>query len=379
MKNKTILFFITLCLVSCGQNNSNPTNSQSPLHSVNESTDIIQSGDQIKENPISSLDNLYVLDEKNIIDIKTKYLEKYNSENIYSYDEISIDYFYTKFDDKYILRFSGINHDNHDYSPRAYSELNGRIIYFDDENQIMVFEKGELYNVEDVVLTSSQKNIIINLHQELQNKIQQDIFENIAKLYSFNELDDLNILLFLGSFNNSYIFVASSKEKIFEDTHQSSVGSLNLKLSSYCTEILYYNQENLLTLKDAYESKYVSDKEIDYISNKINNSYSKICDDEAILEKIKKAYYSESDMKYANIEFSFVANSGYVFFIAKPYASLPGTKYEIVDGVDFFYNEYGREIYTIHENELITLSKAYELKLITKEELLQMRYLRSGY
>lgn len=379
MKNKTILFFITLCLVSCGQNNSQPTNSQSPLHSVNESTDIIQSGDQIKENPISSLDNLYVLDEKTIIDIKTKYLEKYNSENIYSYDEISIDYYYTKFDDKYILRFSGINHDNHDYSPRAYSELNGRIIYFDDENQIMVFEKGELYNVEDVVLTSSQKNIIINLHQELQNKIQQDIFENIAKLYSFNELDDLNILLFLGSFNNSYIFVASSKEKIFEDTHQSSVGSLNLKLSSYCTEILYYNQENLLTLKDAYESNYVSDKEIDYISNKINNSYSKICDDEAILEKIKKAYYSESDMKYANIEFSFIADSGYVFFIAKPYASLPGTKYEIVDGVDFFYNEYGREIYTIHENELITLSKAYELKLITKEELLQMRYLRSGY
>lgn len=379
MKNKTILFFITLCLASCGQNNSQPTNSQSPLHSVNESTDIIQSGDQIKENPISSLDNLYVLDEKTIIDIKTKYLEKYNSENIYSYDEISIDYFYTKFDDKYILRFSGINHDNLDYSPRAYSELNGRIIYFDDENQIMVFEKGELYNVEDAVLTSSQKNIIINLHQELQNKIQQDIFENIAKLYSFNGLDDLNILLFLGSFNNSFIFVASSKEKIFEDTHQSSVGSLNLKLSSYCTEILYYNQENLLTLKDAYESKYVSDKEIDYISNKINNSYSKICDDEAILEKIKKAYYSESDMKYANIEFSFIANSGYVFFIAKPYASLPGTKYEIVDGVDFFYNEYGREIYTIHENELITLSKAYELKLITKEELLQMRYLRSGY
>lgn len=379
MKNKTILFFITLCLVSCGQNNSQPTNSQSPLHSVNESTDIIQSGDQIKENPISSLDNLYVLDEKTIIDIKTKYLEKYNSENIYSYDDISIDYFYTKFDNKYILRFSGINHDNHNYSPRAYSELNGRIIYFDDENQIMVFEKGELYNVEDVVLTSSQKNIIINLHQELQNKIQQDIFENIAKLYSFNKLDDLNILLFLGSFNNSYIFVASSKEKIFEDTHQSSVGSLNLKLSSYCTEILYYNQETLLTLKDAYESKYVSDKEIDYISNKINNSYSKICDDEAILEKIKKAYYSESDMKYANIEFSFIANSGYVFFIAKPYASLPGTKYEIVDGVDFFYNEYGREIYTIHENELITLSKAYELKLITKEELLQMRYLRSGY
>lgn len=379
MKNKTILFFITLCLVSCGQNNSQPTNPQSPLHSVNESTDIIQSSDQIKENPISSLDNLYVLDEKTIIDIKTKYLEKYNSENIYSYDEISIDYFYTKFDDKYILRFSGINHDNHNYSPRAYSELNGRIIYFDDENQIMVFEKGELYNVEDVVLTSSQKNIIINLHQELQNKIQQDIFENIAKLYSFNELDNLNILLFLGSFNNSYIFVASSKEKIFEDTHQSSVGSLNLKLSSYCTEILYYNQENLLTLKDAYESKYVSDKEIDYISNKINDSYSKICDDEAILEKIKKAYYSESDMKYANIEFSFIANSGYVFFIAKPYASLPGTKYEIVDGVDFFYNEYGREIYTIHENELITLSKAYELKLITKEELLQMRYLRSGY
>lgn len=379
MKNKTILFFITLCLVSCGQNNSQPTNSQSPLHSVNESTDIIQSGDQTKENPISSLDNLYVLEEKDIIEIKTKYLEKYNSENIYSYDEVSIDYFYTKFDDKYILRFSGINHDNHNYSPRAYSELNGRIIYFDDENQIMVFEKGELDNVEDVVLTSSQKNIIINLHQELQNKIQQDIFENVAKLYSFNELDDLNILLFLGSFNNSYIFVASSKEKIFEDTHQSSVGSLNLKLSSYCTEILYYNQENLLTLKDAYESKYVSDKEIDYISNKINNSYSKICDDEAILEKIKKAYYSESDMKYANIEFSFIANSGYVFFIAKPYASLPGTKYEIVDGVDFFYNEYGREIYTIHENELITLSKAYELKLITKEELLQMRYLRSGY
>ena len=379
MKNKTILFFITLCLVSCGQNNSQPTNSQSPLHSVNESTDIIQSNDQIKENPISSLDNLYVLEEKAIIEIKTKYLEKYNSENIYSYDEVSIDYFYTKFDDKYILRFSGINHDNHDYSPRAYSELNGRVIYFDDENQIMAFEKGELYNVEDVVLTSSQKNIIINLHQELQNKIQQDIFENVAKLYSFNELDDLNILLFLGSFNNSYIFVASSKEKIFEDTHQSSVGSLNLKLSSYCTDILYYNQENLLTLKDAYESKYVSDKEIDYISNKINNSYSKICDDEAILEKIKKAYYSESDMKYANIEFSFIANSGYVFFIAKPYASLPGTKYEIVDGVDFFYNEYGREIYTIHENELITLSKAYELKLITKEELLQMRYLRSGY
>ena len=157
------------------------------------------------------------------------------------------------------------------------------------------------------------------------------------------------------------------------------MGSLNLKLSSYCTDILYYNQENLLTLKDAYESNYVSDKEIDYISNKINNSYSKICEDEAILEKIKKAYYSESDMKYANIEFSFIADSGYVFFIAKPYASLPGTKYEIVDGVDFFYNEYGREIYTIHENELITLSKAYELKLITKEELLQMRYLRSGY
>ena len=102
------------------------------------------------------------------------------------------------------------------------------------------------------------------------------------------------------------------------------MGSLDLKLSSYCTEILYYNQENLLTLKDAYESKYVSDKEIDYISNKINNSYSKICEDEAILEKIKKAYYSESDMKYANIEFSFIADSGYVFFFHSRGSFQPG-------------------------------------------------------
>lgn len=382
-----ICFFLLFTCISCNINTS--------------STEII-------EEPIQSLIDDTILQNNEIVKIKTDFLSFFDKDKKYTYNDIKIDEFYGKYGESYIVYITGMEYDNYIWNEHMkYIEYNTtnylyRDILYLNSNRIYVYYKGGFFTLEyayenEYISFDTYEKIYyykFDQREQIWNEITNTLYdqyaidEEILRKYNahvaqrnggiFNQYKYNYIEKLYGKENESYAF--SGRIQLCDN-------ETNIIKYSYITEPLIYNNNKIYSVEEALNLNIITSYLVDIIEYKVmlevNNGF--VTDE--ILNNIKYDFYENAGINYEyyklqNIHFGKITSYGlyndyFVFQIDEKTLDFLGNyEFIYIDGIKFELNplSYNIYVYDFFNKRILTLKEAYDYQLLDKQDLAKIRF-----